>query len=404
MKKLLLLFIFFSLYCIISQAQTRGALPGEIYISTDTYIGIDGLHYAVFYSSDNGKTLSLQYENVEGQSGVMLVGDVLGDATPGAVYNNYLIETNELWVSFDYGVNWEYRGNYPDNTYYLCGIDNGVIFNTSWVKLNKSDDYGQNFEIITDPLTIPIPEIGFFDGEFFGINGDAGVGFELIHTIDNTNTYTEIPIDSSVAFWEISGRYPQISRGTEPGELYLVSWWPDYHYKIFYSIDTGYSWTRKFESGGIGLDWSLRYSAGRQPGSFYVFRSTLDLTLNHRLYYIDYSDDYGVTFTTYFHELDSLFTSVVSIYKTDFKLSASPNPFSGKTTLAFELSENWKAPILNIYNIHGILIRQFDITGKKSQQWDGRDSKGNNVPAGIYLYNISYNNTPSQYKKVLFIH
>ena len=400
MKRLLLLLILFSLYTSFSWAQTRGALPGEIYVSSETYGNNEGMHYAVFYSSDNGKTMTLQYENVEQQPEVMWVGFVIGDATPGVVYNRYIYGMNKLWVSFDYGVNWEYRGYYPDNAYFLTGIDNGVIFNTAWVKLYRSDDYGQNFELITDPLTIPVPEIGFFDGEFFGINGDSGEGFTLIHTMDYAYTHTEIPIDSTVAFWD----YPQISRGTESGELYLVSWWLDSHFKIFHSTDTGYTWTQKFESDYIDIYyWSLAYTAGRQPGSFYVFRLTYDPTLNHRLLYIDYSSDYGETFTTYFHELDSLYTSIATIHKTEPELSALPNPFSKYTIIKFDLPPNWHVPFLNIYNIHGVLIRRYNIKGKNMLQWDGRDNNGITVPGGIYLYEVNYENFSSQSHKVLFI-
>jgi hypothetical protein len=334
----------------------------------------------------------------------MWVGGVLGDATPGAVYNNYFYGTNELWVSFDYGVNWEYRENGFGNAEYLSGQSDGIIFKRIGPELSQSENYGDTFTIITNPINCPIREPGYYLGEFYGINGTIGEGLFLDHTYDYANTYTEIPIDSTVAFWD-PGIYPQISRGTEPGELYLVSWWLDSKYKIFHSTDTGYTWTQKFESGPISICyWSVGYTAGRQPGSFYVFRLRYDPTLNHRLLYIDYSDDYGETFSTYFHELDSLYTSVAAIQKTDLRLSAFPNPFPRNTTIVFDLPENWKVPLLNIYNIHGILIRQYNITGKKSQQWDGRDGKGTIVPGGIYLYNISYNNTSSQYNKVLFIH
>jgi hypothetical protein len=224
---------------------TRGATPGEIYISTDWYVDNYGdIHYAIFHSTDNGEHITLKYENIENPpTGEMQVGKVLGDATPGALYN---YGNNELWSSFNYGVNWEFREVYPDNTYYLSGIFYGIIFKTSWVKLHRSDD-------ITDPLTIPIPEIGFMDGEFFGINGDAGVGFDLVHTIDYANTYTEIPIDSAVAFWSIGGYWPQIIRGTQSAELYLVSWWLNSNYKIFHSVDTGYNWTQKYESDYIDI-------------------------------------------------------------------------------------------------------------------------------------------------------
>ncbi|MCK4677629.1 MAG: T9SS type A sorting domain-containing protein [Bacteroidales bacterium] len=407
MKKQILILLILIVCKPIAWAQTRGALPGEIYISGITYIGDEGQHYAVFYSSDNGETMTLQYENFENQSGVMWVGDVLGDATPGAIYNNYFYGTNELWVSFDYGVNWEYLET-TQNTGYLSGQNNGVIYKKNGPELLKSENYGNTFYIITNPVHCPVRELGYYMGEFYGINGNYGEGLFLDHTYDYANTFSEIPIDSSVAFGAPSGHYPTLSRGTEPGELFLVSWWwPDMHYKIFHSTDTGYTWIQKFESEPINIGvWGVGCTAGRQSGSFYVFRSTYDPTFNHRLLYIDYSDDYGETFTTYFHELDSLYTSVATIHKPDFRMTAFPNPFSANTIIEFDVPENWKVPVLNIYNIHGVLIRQYDIRGKRSQQWEGRDGSGisgQKVESGIYLYRITSGRYQSGLNKIVYI-
>ena len=405
MKRLLLLLILFSLYTSFSWAQTRGALPGEIYVSSETYGNNEGMHYGIFYSSDNGKTLLQKYENWEGQPGVMWVSFVLGDATSGVVYNQYVYGMNKLWVSFDYGVNWEDRGDVPGYTQFFCGVNPGLIFKGNYEGFFKSTDYGLTFELLPITVVCPFTEVGFSEPEFFGIYSITGDYYNFVHTLDYGQTFTEIPLDSAIAFWHVSGHFPQISRGTEPGELYLISWGLDYHYKIFHSVDTGYTWTQKFESDYIDIYyWSLAYTAGRQPGSFYVFRLTYDPTLNHRLLYIDYSSDYGETFTTYFHELDSLYTSVASIHKPELKLSALPNPFSRETTIAFDLPENWRAPFLNIYSLQGVLIRQYDVRGKRSQQWDGMDNQGIVVSDGVYFFNISYNDLSSRYNKIIFIH
>ena len=404
MKNLILMLMLAFLYGSTAQAQiTRGAVPAEIYISTDWYVdNFNDLHYAIFHSSDNGENITLKYENIEvPPPGEMQVGHVLGDATPGALYN---WGWNELWVSFDYGESWEYKEDGPDHVRYLSGQSNGTIFKIIGAELSQSDNYGNDFLVITNPICCPIREPGYYLGEFYGINGNIGEGLFLDHTLDFANTYTEIPIDSSVAFYSVSGHYPQISRGTEPGELYLVSWWPDYHYKVFHSIDTGYSWTEKYESDYINVYyWRVSYTAGREPGSFYVLRSRICPAGDHIWLYIDYSNDYGETFTTYFHDLDSLFTSITPIKKPDYRLSAFPNPFSEKTTIIFKFPENYKNPVLNICDIHGKTIRQFNITGRKSQHWDGRDENGNIVPNGVYLYNIVLGNFTSQFKKVLFI-
>ena len=381
---------------------TRGAQSAEIYISTDWYIDDLGkIHYAIFHSTDNGENITLKYENIETPPpGEMQVGLVLGDATIGALYN---YGWNELWVSFDYGVSWEYKEDYS-YAKYVTGFYNGEIYRRSDYNLYRSENYGETFELIVLSLSEPLSDVGNQEGELFGFTGSAGIGYNLYYSTDYGLNFFTIPIDSSVAFYSVSGHYPQISRGTEPGELYLVSWWPDYHYKIFHSIDTGYTWTEKYESDYIDVYfWRVAYTAGREPGSFYVLRSRINPAGDHVWLYIDYSSDYGETFTTYFHDLDSLFTSIIPIKKPDYRLSAFPNPFSENITIVFELPDNCKNPVLNICDINGKVICQFNIAGKKVQQWDGRDANGNIVPNGVYLYNIEFGDFTSQFKKLLFI-
>ena len=120
MKKTILLSVLCYLLSSITQAQiTRGATPDEIYISTDWYIENGIIHSVIFRSTDNGENLTLQYETTSNQPpGEMKIGHVLGDATPGVLYN---YGNNELWVSFDYGVNWDFRENFPGYTRYWGG-------------------------------------------------------------------------------------------------------------------------------------------------------------------------------------------------------------------------------------------------------------------------------------------
>jgi len=402
-NRILFLLLTFLLAPIVQAQITRGASLGEIYIATDWYIDNTGVvHRALFRSIDNGETLTLQYETLyDPPAGEMKLSQVLGDAAPGALYN---YGWNDLWVSFDYGENWEYLENCPDNAKYLSGQSDGVIFRIIGAELSQSENYGNTFTIITNPIGCPIRELGYYLGEFFGINGDAGLGFKLVHTYDYANNYTEIPIDSAVAFWAPGGYWPQISRGAEADELYLISWWLNSTYKIFQSIDTGYTWTQKFESDYIEIYyWRVTQTAGREPGSFYVMRSRINPAGDHVWLYIDYSSDYGQTFTTYFHDLDSLYTSVPGLNKLTPVLSASPNPFSDRTSITFDLPDDCKTAMLNICSLQGTFIRQFDITGKNMQLWDGTDGDGCLVPNGVYLYNIRYNNFNSQFIKLIII-
>ncbi len=411
MKNQILFFILYLGTCILyidsyAQQITRGAQEGELYISTFWYLDIYNYyeHNAIFRSVDNGATITLQYENnTASPPEEMEIGQVLGDATPGALYN---IGINELWLSLDYGENWEYREDFSYANY-ASGFADGEIFRRSDYNLYRSDNYGNTFELIVESLSEPLSDVGNQNGQLYGFTGSAGIGYKLYYSQDFGNNFTMLLVDSLVAFWTPSGQFPRICRGAEPGELYLTSWWPwpDLHYKIYHSVDTGYTWTEKYESETIEIYyWFVAYSAGREPGSFYVMRSRLNPYGGEHIWlYIDYSSDYGETFTTYFHDLDSTITSVVPKLYTEHKLSNYPNPFTNTTNIQFSLPKNANNPVLNIYDIYGKVIRQYNIADKNIQQWDGRDKKGRKVSAGIYLYNINYGKYSSKFKKLLFI-
>ena len=87
MKKTFLLLVFFCLFINISQAQiTRGATPGEIYLAHDWYFENGIIHKAVFRSTDNGETLTVQYESTDHPTGgAMGIEKVLEDAHPGNI-------------------------------------------------------------------------------------------------------------------------------------------------------------------------------------------------------------------------------------------------------------------------------------------------------------------------------
>lgn len=391
-------------FCVLSLNSnsqiTRGALPGEIYVSMGWYY--DGLneHRAIFRSEDNGEHLSIQYSAITSPPpGEMKIRNVLGDAMPDIVYN---YSNTKLWVSIDKGENWELNDENPTNTNFFSSVEPGLVFKGNTDGFFKSIDFGETFTLMEISVICPFDEVGFAEAEFFGVYKYLSDYYNFVHTIDYGQTYTEIELDSTVAYWSLGGQTPGVSRGSEPGELYLISWTPDYHYKVFHSIDTGYSWTQKYESGYIDIYWwGVTYTAGREPGSFYVTRARINPDGNHVWLYIDHSSDYGETFTTYFHDLDSTYTSVDEPLKSEIELSSYPNPFSNSITIHFQIPPNCSKPELNIYNNQGVLIMQFNIVGQNSQQWDGWDFYGNIVPKGVYFYQLSYDDRVSGVKKII---
>ncbi len=80
-----------------------------------------------------------------------------------------------------------------------------------------------------------------------------------------------------------------------------------------------------------------------------------------------------------------------------------PNPFAANTTFTFQ--HNVSAPInakIKIYTIAGRMIKQIDeenITGKFVKiDWDGRDTDGNQIANGTYLYKLSVESVDGQFK------
>ena len=69
-----------------------------------------------------------------------------------------------------------------------------------------------------------------------------------------------------------------------------------------------------------------------------------------------------------------------------------PNPFNGATVIPFQCNQSGWVD-LNIYNILGQRVYSLSHNGSAGESvrvlWDGRDSKGNVLPSGVYLMELS---------------
>ncbi len=86
-----------------------------------------------------------------------------------------------------------------------------------------------------------------------------------------------------------------------------------------------------------------------------------------------------------------------------------PNPFNPETWIPFQLAEKCNVK-LQIYDIHGKIIRTFDLgnqpagiytTKDKAVYWDGRNEDGEIVSSGIYFYEIQAGNFSSIKKMII---
>ena len=76
-----------------------------------------------------------------------------------------------------------------------------------------------------------------------------------------------------------------------------------------------------------------------------------------------------------------------------------PNPFNPETWIPYHLADDTEVRI-NIYDIQGALVRQFDIGHQKAgyytdrtraAHWDGRNEIGEPVASGVYFYTLTTN-------------
>jgi len=129
-----------------------------------------------------------------------------------------------------------------------------------------------------------------------------------------------------------------------------------------------------------------------------------DGTYNVKLTVLNYLDSWDTTSA----QVEVITTDVknISLSKTKFQLFQNyPNPFNPSTVIEYWLPEASFVSI-KIYNVLGkevrTLVNQTQHTGNYQIQWNGLDSFGNNVAAGIYIYKITAGNFVDT-KKMLLI-
>ncbi len=84
-----------------------------------------------------------------------------------------------------------------------------------------------------------------------------------------------------------------------------------------------------------------------------------------------------------------------------------PNPFNPETTINFSVTQNSDFVTINIYNIKGQKIKQFEIgnlkLGINKVVWNGTDQNNQPVASGIYFYQLNVDKKVISSKKCLLL-
>jgi hypothetical protein len=378
----------------------RGATPGELYIQAPWYGTYnpgppfyDTLRMAVYYLTENGKKLTIQYaaDYFANPEYTMQPQYILADATPGVLYNKSTYSKNsythtQLCVSFDYGKNWVFREENIGTKYYYSANIEGLMFKGGG-GFYMSLDYGYTFsETDYGPGGT---EPGLQNGEAFtvwSINPPYSYQGQLRYTCDFGENYLEIPIDNQYVYYS-SDAY----RGALSGEVYINSEFPDpdYYttYKVSFSADTGHTFRHVFVSESFtGETIAPLFMSDREAGVFYIIRryQVEDFPLGwHTKVCVEYYRDYGETLVdTYCHELTKNYEGVgVKEVKELEGVRVFPNPTTGELTI------NNEQLIMNnveVFDVFGRkLLSHHLITSSSPHKIDISDLR-----AGIYFVRI----------------
>jgi hypothetical protein len=170
--------------------------------------------------------------------------------------------------------------------------------------------------------------------------------------------------------------------------------WSTWHDSTLYKFLNG---TLSFAAADADTDWSVVVSAAPytlSPGAIeevafaFVGGSSLaDLQANADSAQSVYDQYFGIEEIT---SPSIVVHGMVKLY---------PNPFSGNTSISFNLTKAANVRI-NVYNAIGQLVKTVvdDVfeAGVSVLHWNGRDDKGKLLPNGIYFYSLEtegYNGT-----------
>lgn len=366
-----------------------GADTSEIYLCTRWYpTGYDSVFESILHSTDNGCSFAIKNSRYIKYPEI-LYGKLFSDPTPGVVYKLPVDYPDSFAVSFDTGMTLLGRSfSTPEPA---SGCIPGELYFRSAAGLFHSVDYGLTFE--TWPTPTPaglLQDVGANPGELY-FSGPVGDSMVTVYsTVDYGTTIQSHPIrvNCQPTFYDIR-------RGTSPGEFYLLLW-DDLGEEYFYIYHaTGYGDTatfqRKFECGTFTTSFSkTAYSAGRKSGTFYVTRRSLyfpDL-------YVDYSTDYGLTFTTCYHYLDSTYTGMAPVVS-GREVSIFPNPATDRVTV--EANPGQEVQEVTLWDHRGTMCSDIDISGGGSRVTIATGA----LPRGLYLVRVALKDGTVVVKKVV---
>lgn len=362
----------------LSRHMAMGSDTSEFYVKTYWHDFLTVL----LHSTDNGQSLSIQstvYDFGEGEG-----YPIYADSMPGVIYMDSGLN-DSIWISTDFGIT--FTGKYFDDIWNpAAGCVAGEYYIQNPSVLFRSTDYGNSFTFDTIPNhLIELYDVGSLPGELFFRHFGIPDSIEIAvsHDYGATHNVVVLPIQNIYQWYDLR-------RGPGIGEFYFICWHQfKLAFDLFHSDDYGATLTFQGTSEDCG-EMLTNCVAGRKPGVFYVSRRPV---FNDSLF-IDYSQDYGVTYTTYAYCLDSTFTSL-SPNVANSQLLLFPNPAQDRITVDFR--NNRDPQTVELLNLYGQLCAKVDIP----HNCDQITVPTGTLPRGLYIFRVINSQGHVTAKKVL---
>ncbi|MDP1623856.1 MAG: T9SS type A sorting domain-containing protein [Bacteroidales bacterium] len=380
---------------------TRGADTAEIYVTSYWYkVPTDLFGWGgIFRSPDNGATLTLQHKYIYEKNR----NEIYGDFTSGTIYLQHYAGLDTLMVSHDFGNTYTYK--FIDFIGYVAmasGCVSGEFYagpNLTYPGITRFTDYGNTFQIVNlNSNLLNIMDVGTQSGELYALVWPYYWGFNMdtlgiAYSSNYGQNFSIIYQDTCLISFK---RNYTFTRGTVPGEIYIIGQDPSDCYHIFHSTDYGQTLELKHISEPF-LDFeTTSFTAGRVPGSFYMMRYSYCYSYHADLW-IYYSNDYGATFTTYYHSLDSTLTGEVHKDLVP-EITVFPNPAANRLTFRLGGGFPERNTKITLYDLFGKPVaEEVLLPGHTEIILDTR-----NLTPGIYFYGVVQNNC-LQNGKILII-
>jgi len=366
------------------------ALATQVFCQTlsDVYRGhsVDDLYFVytsvfqISYITDDGQNIEIKNSNAFWDN------QYVTDTTPGkmySLYNSGITESNDYgktftmisqsWMNADTGI-FAIKGGEIGGLYYI-----GATCTNKSLLCLKTLDYFSHIE----PISYYPLEVGFTPDEFYCGNANDS-NFYLTHTINSGISYDTMYISDTI----INDYYlfSKLSRGSVPGELYLVTMLPavNWYYQLYHSIDYGATWVEKNIPEGL---YEAYFTAGRGNCKFYIVDVSWYGQPDYKLD-IYASNDCGESYTKYTHELPS-FLGLAESNTTLSRLKIIPNPAKDHVTISCILN-NSSSISTTVYNSQGMCVLQ------SAPSWESanfeRTIQVENLPQGLYSIQLQSDN------------